>query len=211
MLAKRKKDEALQDEYNENKVNVDNTTQLKSLHRIVNASLLIEEQSNDCALMTAAYTVSTRLVVINVVFQRLLNIVELSELVCAVPFETEEYLEQVKDSIVTLKNVDPALKFFWSYHALFISQWRKRHILHHHTTNKLSPACYYFMLCYSYINTKVKECYSKSLTTAWLTYNVNETCVFLQFLGPQLDKGTRALTRNCLIHTLLLILQTSIG
>jgi hypothetical protein len=127
MPAKRKKDESLQDEHNENETNVDNITQLKSLHRIVNASLLIEEQNNDCALMTAAYTVSTRLVIINVVFQRLLNIVELSELVCAVPFETEEYLEQVKDSIVTLKNVDPALKFFWSYHALFISQWRKSH------------------------------------------------------------------------------------
>jgi hypothetical protein len=192
MPAKRKKDESLQDEHNENEVNVDNITQLKSLHRIVNASILIEEQNNDCALMTAAYTVSTRLVVINVVFQRLLNIVELSELVCAVPFETDEYLEQVKDSIVTLKNVDPALKFFWSYHALFISQWRKSHKHTVPSTNKLSPSCFYFMSCYSYINAKVKECYSKSLATAWLTYNVNETSAFFQFLGPQLDKGTHS-------------------
>jgi hypothetical protein len=185
-------DKSLQDEHNENEVNVDNITQLKSLHRIVNASILIEEQNNDCALMTAAYTVSTRLVVINVVFQRLLNIVELSELVCAVPFETDEYLEQVKDSIVTLKNVDPALKFFWSYHALFISQWRKSHKHTVPSTNKLSPSCFYFMSCYSYINAKVKECYSKSLATAWLTYNVNETSAFIQFLGPQLDKGTHS-------------------
>jgi hypothetical protein len=89
-------------------------TVTNTLPRIVNSVSFynVIEENNDCLLLVVAYTISLLLTTLEIEIQSLFSLSEKKSLLCVVPFDNDDYAEQI-----SFKDFDPCLKFFWSYNA----------------------------------------------------------------------------------------------